>query len=152
MPREESLSERLRVGSSGGDHSIPSSSRALDRTRNSSVSMPVLAALGCADGRGLGSTYEPDSSAASEDSNDMLSSMASTRSHQTKPDCSKPQRNDGPEGTSGQVKPLLVERARHEEAQRSSAPLLFSHRRKKGRGHEGQSRSLKRELSVSKAQ
>ncbi|KTG04712.1 hypothetical protein cypCar_00040733, partial [Cyprinus carpio] len=62
------------VGSSGRDHSKSSYSIALDRTQKSSASMAML---GCADGKGAGSTYEPDSSFASEASNDMLSSMAS---------------------------------------------------------------------------
>ncbi|KAK2867552.1 hypothetical protein Q8A67_025669 [Cirrhinus molitorella] len=42
------------------------------------MSMPVLAALGSADDRGVGSLDEPDSSSALETANDMLSSMASS--------------------------------------------------------------------------
>lgn len=50
---------------------------AFDKMRNNSASMHGLDVLGCADGNGAGSTYELDSSSASEASNDMLSSMGS---------------------------------------------------------------------------
>ncbi len=45
-PGKNHSSRRLRVGSSGGDQSKPSSSTALDRTRKRSASMPELDALG----------------------------------------------------------------------------------------------------------
>ncbi|XP_073701281.1 serine/threonine-protein kinase Nek5-like [Garra rufa] len=49
----------------GGDQSNPSSSTALDRTRNNSASIPALAVLGCVDGKGAGSCSEPESSSPS---------------------------------------------------------------------------------------
>ncbi len=69
---------RLRDGSSGGDHSRPSSSTAFKRMRRSLASNPALAALGADEGRRVGSAKEPDSSTASEAANDMLSSFSSS--------------------------------------------------------------------------
>ncbi len=61
-----------------GDHSKPSSSTALERTRKSSASIPALAALGAGKPEGAGSVTEPHSSSASEATSDMLSSASSS--------------------------------------------------------------------------
>ncbi len=68
----------LREGSSGGDHSKPSSSTAFERTQKNSASIPALAALGAGKPEGAGSVTEPDSSLASEATSDMLSSASSS--------------------------------------------------------------------------
>ncbi len=50
--------------------------QALDRTRKRSASMPGLDMLGCAEYKGAGLWYEPNSSSASEAANDRLSSIS----------------------------------------------------------------------------
>ncbi len=58
-PSKNHSSRRLRDGSSGGDHSKPSSSTALDRTWKRWVSMPELDVLGCADCKRRGRETSP---------------------------------------------------------------------------------------------
>ncbi len=58
------------------DHSNPSSSTILERTRKNSASIPVLASLGSVDGKGVGSIEEPEISSASDAARDMLSSSS----------------------------------------------------------------------------
>ncbi len=162
-PRQEPFgknhsSRRLRVGSSGGDHSKLSSSITLDRTWNSSASMPVLVALGCADGRRVGSWDELDSSSASEASRDNVGyavhvvTLAPTKRDQiarsrrgTLVKVSEEgarnlsmRRKWGTRGLSRRGLPCL-------QAPSSSAPLLFPHKflkRKLTASTERQERSL----------
>ncbi len=76
-PGRNHSSRRLREGSSGGDHSNPSSSNAFERTQRSSATVPALAALGADEGRRAWSVTKLDSSSASEAANDMLLSASS---------------------------------------------------------------------------
>ncbi len=145
-PGRNHSSRRLREGSSGGDHSKPSSSTAFERTRKSSASIPALAALGADKPEGAGSVTEPDSSSASEATSDMLSSASS----------SSPERDQIAHACRGTLVRLGKKDGRHlsvwrkrgtrdlsrrelalNQALRTSAPLFFPHRSLGGRKREG---------------
>ncbi|MCI4374238.1 hypothetical protein PGIGA_G00003890, partial [Pangasianodon gigas] len=66
------------MGFSGMDHSNPSSSTAVKRTRKSLASIPVLVTVGSIDSRGAGSKEEPEISSASDAARNMLSSSSSS--------------------------------------------------------------------------
>ncbi len=138
-PWKNHSSRRLRDGSSGGDHSKPRSSTALDRMRKRS--------LGCEDCKGAGSSYEPDSSSASVAANDRLSSISpsslppnETRSFAVAEGCwSRWAKRTGENslwgeseahGSTAGVNPLISER-------KFFAPLLFPLRSLGGKKREG---------------
>ncbi len=146
-PGRNHSSRRLREGSSGGDHSKPSSSTAFERTRKSSASIPVLAALGAGKPEGAGSVTEPDSSSASEATSDMLSSASSSSlpPNETRSLTLAEGRWSGWE--KGRETPLCVAKARHAGSEPAWArsqpgaenlcPLFFPHRSLGGRKREG---------------
>ncbi len=147
-PAETTHPDGCEEGSSGGDHSKPSSSTALERTRKSSASIPALAALGAGKPEGAGSVTEPHSSSASEATSDMLSSASSSSlpPNETRSLTLAEGRWSGWTKRTGEISLCGEKRGTRDlsrrelalnQALRTSAPLFFPHRSLRGRKREG---------------